>query len=102
MASNIAYISILSTRAQKEITQAWEWYEERQQTLGDRFIKEVINKLRLIEQNPERYPTRYKSYKETSVNVFPFVIIYRINRKKRSVRIVSVFHTSLNPSKKYK
>lgn len=102
MASNIAYISILSTRAQKEITQAWEWYEERQQTLGDRFIKEVINKLRLIEQNPERYPTRYKSYKETSVNVFSFVIIYRINRKKRSVRIVSVFHTSLNPSKKYK
>jgi plasmid stabilization system protein ParE len=102
MPSNIAYISILSTRAQKEITQAWEWYEERQQTLGDRFIKEVINKLRLIEQNPERYPTRYKFYKETSVNIFPFLIIYRINRKKRSVRIVSVFHTSLNPSKKYK
>ncbi len=50
MASSTAYISILSTRAQKEIIQAWEWYEERQQTLGDRFIKEVINKLRLIEQ----------------------------------------------------
>ncbi len=82
MASNPAYISILSTRAQKEITQAWEWYEERQQTLGDRFVKEVINKLRLIEQNPERYPTRYKSYKETSVNIFPFLVIYRINRKK--------------------
>ncbi len=48
MASNIAYISIVSPRAQKEITQAWEWYEERQQTLGDRFIKEVINKNRLI------------------------------------------------------
>jgi len=102
MASNIAYITILSTRAQKEITQAWEWYEERQQILGDRFVKEVINKLRLIEQNPERYPTRYKSYKETSVNIFPFLVIYRINRKKKSVRIVSVFHTSLNPSKKYK
>ncbi|MBA3675471.1 MAG: type II toxin-antitoxin system RelE/ParE family toxin [Chitinophagaceae bacterium] len=62
MASNAAYISILSSRAQKEITQAWEWYEERQQILGDRFIKEVINKIRVIEQNPERYPTRYKSY----------------------------------------
>jgi (2Fe-2S) ferredoxin len=61
MASNIAYLSILSTRAQKEITQAWEWYEQMQQNLGDRFVKEVINKIRLIEQNPERYPTRYKS-----------------------------------------
>jgi len=102
MASNIAYTGILSSRAQKEITQAWEWYEDRQQTLGDRFVKEVINKIRVIVQNPERYPTRYKSYKETSVNIFPFLIIYRISHKKKSVRIVSVFHTSLNPSKKYK
>ncbi len=54
MAGNSPYISILSTRAQKEITQAWEWYEERQQTLGDRFVEEVTSKIRLIEQNPER------------------------------------------------
>lgn len=102
MASNPVYTSILSTRAQKEITQAWEWYEERQQSLGDRFVKEVINKIRLVEQNPERYPTRYKSYKETPVPIFPFLIIYRLNRRKKSVRIVSVFHTSLNPQKKLK
>jgi plasmid stabilization system protein ParE len=102
MASNSAYKSILSTRAQNEIAQSWDWYEERQQTLGDRFVEEVTSKIRLIEQNPERYPTPYKSYKETSLNIFPFLIIYRINRKKKSIRIVSVFHTSLNPSKKYK
>ncbi|MDQ6756105.1 MAG: type II toxin-antitoxin system RelE/ParE family toxin, partial [Bacteroidota bacterium] len=64
MTSDPVYSGILSTRAQKEITESWEWYEERQQGLGDRFFKEVINKIRLIEQNPERYPTRYKSYKE--------------------------------------
>jgi len=102
MANNTNFISILSTRAQKEIMEAWEWYEERQQSLGDRFVKEVIDKIRLIEQNPERYPTRYKFYKETSVTIFPFLIIYRINSKKKSVRIVSVFHTSLNPKKKFK
>jgi len=102
MANNPVYVSILSTRAQKEITQAWQWYEERQQSLGDRFVREVILHIRLIEQNPERYPTRYKSYKETSVHVFPFLIIYRLNRKKKSICIVSVFHTSLNPKKKFK
>jgi plasmid stabilization system protein ParE len=102
MANNSAYFSILSTRAQKEIIQAWEWYEERQQSLGNRFLKEVINKIRLIEQNPERYATRYKSYKETTVPVFPFLIIYSLNHKKKSIRIVSVFHTSLNPKKKFK
>ena len=101
MASNPVYTSILSTRAQKEITQSWEWYEERQQNLGDRFVKEVISKIRLIEQTPERYPTRFKSYKEALVPIFPFLIIYRLNRRKKSVRIVSLFHTSLNPKKKY-
>ncbi len=83
MASNSNFTSILSTRAQKEITKAWEWYEERQHSLGDRFVKEVINKINLIEQNPEGYPSSYKFYKEAPVSIFPFLVIYRLNRKKK-------------------
>lgn len=101
MANNAAYSSILSSKAQKEIVKAWEWYEDRHQGLGDRFVKELRNRISLIQQHPDRYPSRYKSYKETSVPIFPFLIIYRINKKKGIVRIVSVFHTSLNPKKKY-
>lgn len=101
MVNKVAFSIIFSSRAQKEVSQAWEWYEERQQHLGDRFLKELMHRIRLIEQNPERYPTKYKSYKETPVSVFPFLIIYRLNRKKKSARIVSVFHTSLNPKKKF-
>ena len=101
MAGNLSYFIIFSSRAQKEIASAWDWYEERQQGLGDRFIQEVVRKAQLIEQNPERYPTRYNSYKETILSTFPFLIIYRINKRKKSIRIVSVFHTSLHPKKKY-
>lgn len=101
MAGNPPYSVTYSSRAQKEIASAWEWYEERQQGLGDRFVQEVIRRSQLLEQYPERYPTRYKSYKETPVLIFPFLIIYRINKKKKLLRVVSVFHTSLNPRKKY-
>lgn len=101
MASNPVYTSLLSTRAQKEITDAWQWYEDRQQGLGDRFVSEVIGIVHKIEQTPERYPIRYKSYKEAPLPVFPYLLIYRINKRKRAVRIVSVFHTSLNPRKKF-
>lgn len=100
--ANNSDASIISSRAQKEITQAWQQYEERQQQLGDRFLNEVIHQIQLIEQSPARYPTRYKSYNEALVTVFPFLIIYRLNSKKKSIRIVSVFHTSRNPKKKYK
>jgi len=101
MANKVGYSSILSSRAQKEITDAWEWYEERQQGLGDRFVHEITNRILLIEQYPDRYPTRFKAYKETPVSIFPFLIIYRLNKKRKIIRIVSVFHISLNPKKKY-
>jgi hypothetical protein len=64
MANKASYSVILSSRTQKEIAQSWDWYEDRQQGLGDRFIKEILAKIKLIEQYPERYPTRYKSYRE--------------------------------------
>jgi plasmid stabilization system protein ParE len=102
MANATMYTAILSSRAIKEISTAWTWYEDRQQGLGDRFVKEVTARIRKIEQTPNYYPTRYKSYKETSVPVFPYLIIYRLNRNKNIVWIVSVFHTSLHPKKKYR
>ena len=102
MADSPVFSSILSTRAQKEIKQAWDWYEDRQRGLGDRFLKEVIDRIQKIERYPERFPLRYKNYRETPLRIFPFLIIYRINKKKKSVRLVAVFHTSLNPKKKYK
>ena len=101
MAKVSAYFVVLSTRAQKEITQAWEWYEERQIGLGDCFSVELIDKIKKISLKPERFPVRYKSYREALVSVFPYLIIFRISRKNKSIRIVLVFHASLNPKKKY-
>ena len=102
MANNPAYTTIFSTRAQRELAETWEWYEERQMGLGDRFVNEVTSRIQKIEENPEGYPTRYKNYKEAPVPVFPYLIIYRVSKRKKSIRIVSVFHTSLNPKKKYR
>ena len=55
-----------------------------------------------IEKTPYRYPTRHKSYKEVAIQVFPFILIYRIAKRQKTVRIISVFHTSKSSKKKYK
>jgi plasmid stabilization system protein ParE len=102
MANSPVYSAIISSRAQKEISESWSWYEERQQGLGDRFVKEVTSRIKDIEQHPERYPNRHKLYKETSINTFPYLIIYKISKRKKLIQVISVFHTSLNPRKKYK
>lgn len=102
MADKAVYSSTLSSRAQKEIAESWEWYEERQQGLGDRFFGEVMSRIHQIEQNPKRYPNRNKTYKETIIETFPFLIIYKINKEKKQIQVLSVFHTARNPRKKYK
>jgi plasmid stabilization system protein ParE len=102
MANSAAFTVIISSRAQKEIAQAWNWYEDRQQGLGDRFVKEITTRFRKIETNPFRFSKRYKTYHEAIVPVFPYLIIYKVLKRKNSIRIVSIFHTSLDPKKKFK
>lgn len=88
------YTSVISSRAAKEIHDSWDWYEARQKGLGDRFVEEVIRKINLIEHQPELYPNKYKSYRETLISVFPVLLIYRINKRNNIISIISVFHTA--------
>jgi len=74
----MSYSAIFSSRAQKEMAISWNWYEERMPGLGDRFFQEVLTRVSDIERNPDRYPTRYKSYKEVSIDTFPFLILYKL------------------------
>jgi plasmid stabilization system protein ParE len=102
MGNNSGYSIIVSSRAQKELAESWAWYEDRLPGLGDRFVSEVLKCTRQIEENPDRFPTKFKSYKEAQVKTFPFLVIYRISKNTNSVRVVSVFHTARSPRKKYK
>ena len=102
MESNIKFSVILSKRAANEVTNSWKWYEERQNGLGDRFLIELVAQLNLIEKFPERYSCKFKLYRETSLAIFPFAIIYKINKRKKIVQVVTVFHSSRNPAKRYK
>ncbi len=58
-------------KAQKEILKAWEWYEEKQRGLGDRFKNEVAKKIRTVAQNPLHYPLKGK-YREAQTDISHF------------------------------
>ena len=90
----------LFIKARYEIFEAWKWYEEQETGLGERFEDAVFQKINLIAQNPLHYPQKGK-YREGLTDVFPYLIIYRINRRKNLITIISIFHTSRHPKKKY-
>ena len=88
--------------ADKEFQKAANWYADKSEGLGLRFIEVIKIKLEVIQRNPERNPKRKGNFRESVVRTFPYVIIYTFYKKENIITINSIFHTSLNPRKKYR
>ena len=97
----MSYSVVFLRRARKNILDAWNWYEDKQPGLGDRFLNEVDKVVRQIEKIPDRYPERKKKFREAKINIFPYLIIYQVSKEEKIIAVSSVFHTSQNPKKKY-
>jgi len=96
------YQLLFRDRAVDEMQDAYNWYEEQVTGLGDKFIAVVKNNIDIILRNPKSFKTSYKNFKEVFIRKFPFIIVYYIDDSKRAVVIMSVFHSSRNPKRKYK
>jgi toxin ParE1/3/4 len=85
-------------QARGDMQKSADWYNEKRDGLGERFLLEVIRTLRLVEANPLHYEERFsKKFRFARVNDFPFAVVFKI--KGTLVIINSVFHTSRNPKK---
>ncbi len=93
------YKAIILPLAKEDISEAVAWFESKQEGLGKQFTQEVRNKVLLIRKNPEISAIRYDKVRATVLDVFPFMIHYAIDKKKKTVIISAVFHTSLDPDK---
>ncbi|WP_425562826.1 type II toxin-antitoxin system RelE/ParE family toxin [Mucilaginibacter panaciglaebae] len=56
--------------------------------------------MELIIANPLQYPLKKKA-QEVNIDKYPYLIIYRIHAKRKLILVVSVFHTSRHPKRKY-
>ena len=92
----------LHKSAQKELEEAFQWYEERSPGLGLRFIESVSEKINDLSKNPDRYAKRIEEFREVSINIFPYNLIYEFFPKEKVVFISYVFHTKRNPQLKYR
>ncbi len=91
---------IYSQKAREEFKDAVKWYEEKEAGLGSDLEKEILTKVEMITNHPLRYPLGKGYYRQTLIKKFPYLIVYRYNKLKHIITILSIFHTSRNP--KYK
>jgi hypothetical protein len=64
--------------------EAYTFYENAKEGLGERFLKMVRTKLEQIAKNPEAFSQKTKSgYREAAVEIFPYISYTNCTRGKR-------------------
>jgi len=90
----MTYKVIISSRAEIDIADAIEFYQEIRPSLPREFLAEVKAARRYLQKNPKKFQVRYSNVRIAFLKKFPFGIHYLIDKK--SIIILSVFHTSRN------
>ena len=86
----------LLPEARAEFDEATDWYEGRRAGLGATFVARVREVFDRIASDPHRHAAMHLDIRKTSVPKFPYVILYR--EELVEIVVVSVFHTSRDPS----
>ena len=87
---------IFKPEAEADIAQAYDWYEQRDVGLGAEFIRCVESCVNGIQRHPEMYPMVHQNVRQGITRRFPYSVFYFSEND--TVYIVSVFHSSRDPS----
>ena len=98
----MSYTVIYYPVAEAEYLEAYDWYEEREEGLGQRFETALGDSISHIVNMPLSYPSKKSGRRECVMKDFPFIVVFKLYPKTETILIVSVFHTSRNPRKKYR
>ncbi len=88
---------ILAPEVERDLTEAYEWYEQQRAGLGEEFLSCVDASIQTIYRNPQIYEIVYENYRRSLVRRFPYSIFYESTEN--SIIIYCVTHTSQNPQK---
>lgn len=96
------YQHIYDPIALLEYKDATGWYAERSETAAANFVKEIKEKITAICKDPFRYRNTYKKFRETSLSIYPYSIIYLIDESVKTIIITSVYHHKRSPRRKFR
>jgi plasmid stabilization system protein ParE len=87
----------LAPEAEQDISEAYDWYEQRRPSLGEEFLSCLDACIERICRSPELHAKVYEDYRRALIRRFPYAVFYEFTGA--AVFIYCVFHTSQDPSK---
>ena len=86
---------MLRRRAERDLDEAFAWYESRSIGLGDRFLQSADACLTRIGRDPELHAIRYERVRRARLNRFPSSVFYVIRGDQ--VDVLAVYHARRLP-----
>ena len=77
--------------------EAYLWYENQRQGLGEEFLLAVQNAVDSILENPKMYPVVRRDARRALLNRFPYSLLYRLVHEQ--VVVVACFHAKRDPKR---
>ena len=93
----MSYTLILRQEAERDLVEAYKWYEEKVPGLGTDFLAIIERALESIQDNPARFPVIYRNVRRALMRRFPYGIFYFLEGE--SIIVLGVMHTARNPAK---
>jgi plasmid stabilization system protein ParE len=83
--------------AQRELDEAFEWYEAQRSGLGNAFIDEINATVRRIRRNPEAYARVERDIRRALVKRFPYGVMYGYDPAAKLIVVVAIAHLHRKP-----
>lgn len=80
-----------------EFIDAYLWYEDQRDGLGEEFHDAVQEQFAFLRERPEGFAKWRGQYRKIALHRFPYIIVFQV--LKDVVVVYSVFHSSRNPGR---
>lgn len=85
----------LRARAERDLDEAYDWYEERSSGLGDVFLRSAEACFARILRHPEIHPIAEGRVRRGRLSRFPYAVYYLIRDDR--IDVVAIYHAHRRP-----
>jgi addiction module RelE/StbE family toxin len=96
----MSLLVVYSEIAKVDLLRIYNWFENEQPELGQKFIDSVEKAENSNIKSPLGFECRYKNTREIQISPFNYLLIYTV--EKSVIYVHAIFPGKSNPKKKYK
>jgi plasmid stabilization system protein ParE len=89
------YKLYITPEAEEDLSEIFEWYENRRKGLGHDFLLQADAGLQLIKRDPFLFAEQYKGVRRCLISRFPYKIFY--HTEGRNIIVIAVVYAGRSP-----